>query len=150
MTKATIEIALATPFEYHYQGQKIMAETLVVKAPFNNVKQWTAKLKQMFFRAVKYHEKNSEASTRPAQEEKSELKAREILSMMFMSDVDMVDFSATMQKLLTTPGVCLVDGKENLTATLYEKMSDEDSDLLSGEYLANFIISSLMKDLNAK
>lgn len=146
--KATIEVVLTTPFEYHHKGAKAEAQKLILMAPFGNVRHLTTELKQTFFRALKYHETTRGADKVNAEiPQEKDLEGKQILALMFMANVDMVAFMKTFKDLMMANKICMIDGVEQMTAVTFDKMSDEDADTVIGDYLANFIVSSLMKNL---
>ena len=69
------------------------------------------------------------------------------MSLMLSSDVDMVEYHKTFKELLIAEGVCKVENKQDLTNHLYEQLNPIDIDNLMGEYLANFILSSVLENL---
>jgi hypothetical protein len=146
--KAYIDVTLTSPFKYHHQGAEAEAKTLTLKAPFSNLRGITTKLKQAFFQALKFHESGRKLDQETPQSGAAEdLDGKQILALMFMSNVDMEEFMANFKALMVSQGVCLIDGVEQMTSVTYDRMSDEDADTVVGDYLANFIVSSLMKNL---
>jgi hypothetical protein len=47
-------------------------------------------------------------------------------------------------KILMTSGCCLIGGETELTLDKYDKLSITDTTNLMGEYLANFLLLSLL------
>jgi len=122
------------------------AKKMLLRAPSTKQKKYSIKLRQGFMQAVKSNVDTFSKSKNTAKTSSSheEMKGEEILGLMLMSDVDMVGFCDTFKDLLID-GCCLVDGKIVLTLSLYEGLSDEETSRLMGEYIANFLIPSLMK-----
>ncbi len=140
------------------QGTEEFTNELILKAPSNRQRHQTAALSQGFLRAIHYGQKSARAQQHIADvnfrsknnDNKSDnektLTGAEILSAVMLSDVDYVAYQETFRTLLLNDIAFVSDGQK-LTSPLYDKMSGEDTQKLMGEYIAIFLISSLMKDL---
>jgi len=79
-------------------------------------------------------------------EEKDAMDGKQIIMMLLMSDVDYNDAFPHLKKLLTG-GACEIDEGVPLTAFHYDQIDIDDEDKLLGEYLHNFLLTSLIDDL---
>ena len=142
--KSEHEVILTSKVAYHHGGEKKQAVSVLLLAPsYKQIKE-TVKIKQFFFQAI--------ASMQDAKKEleqddspEMEMDGEAVVSMMFMSDVDMNKVFDEAKKLLTS-GVAKIDGVETLNDSMIESLSVDDFEKIVGEYLINFIIASaLMK-----
>ena len=80
-----------------------------------------------------------------AEEKGEDLKTdgKQALTILYGSDSKIESFFIYAQELFKS-GAALVDGEGKLTTPLMEKMDASDFEGLTGEYIANFIIPSLM------
>ena len=141
-----LEFVLERPIEYASNGEKTEGKLLILKAPSSKNQKERIKLQQGFFRAItgiknegKDKDKNDTA----------DIKGSEILALMLSSDIDMVAYHEDFKRLITS-GVCMVEGTEILTAPLYDKVDPDDLDRMLGDYLAAFILSSVLRTLSRK
>lgn len=130
-------------------GTQQFAKELVLKAPSNRQRHQTAALSQGFMQAV--HSMQDKAKAEAAKvEDKADkdhqIKGTEVLSAVMMSDIDFVAYQETFRTLLLNDIAFVSDGQK-LTSPMYDNMSTEDSQNLMGEYIAIFLISSLMRNL---
>ncbi len=148
---------LRQPIKYHGTdgGAQEEAHELRLQAPSNKQRHQTAALRQGFLRAVHYgQQRAAEANNIPNitpptgnnSNKDQTLHGPEILSAVMMSNVDFVAYQETF-RILLLGGVAFLNDGQKLTSPLYDQMSDEDTINLMGEYIAIFLISSLMKSL---
>ena len=139
------DIPLEESFEYSHKGSTEAATFIKITAP--SAKQLThcAELKQAFYRATKDAPKD-EAETGA---DKEKIEGSDIMALMYGSDhVEMPKVFLHAKELLTS-GVCLVDGEAKLTKPLFDEMSNDDMEVLVGEYLVNFILRSVLKKIES-
>ncbi len=139
-------------------GTEEFASELLLKAPSNRQRRQTAALSQGFLRAIHYGQQSAQAqkhiedvnfrskNTNNTGDKDKILTGAEILSAVMLSDVDYVTYQEIFRTLLLA-GVASVSDGQKLTPAMYDDMSAEDSQNLMGEYIAIFLISSLMKNL---
>lgn len=147
MVKDEFEFELTKPIEYHHSGNLETGRLLILKAPSQRNAKERTKLQQGFFRAITSVQ-NTGGDDKKATDN-VEIKGSDIVAIMLSSSVDMVAFLEDFRRLLTS-GVCLIEGRETLTAALYDKLDPDDVDSILGEYLGNFILSSRLKTLQRK
>ena len=140
----SFDYALKQPLKYATAGDTTEAVSITCTAPTSKHLSLCAVLRQEFTRAVQAFANQSQAATGEA-DESVEISGKEIMMMLYAStdcDIDKVIASA---KELLTSGLAMVDGCEKLTKPLFDKLSIEDAEALIGDYLGNFILSSLLK-----
>lgn len=149
--KSQFDFELTTPLKYHKDGDSAEARILVLKAPAKKHRKQSIRIKQGFFQAMQYHQANNSSSEKAVEEAKKKIEAgdetitgQEIMMMLYMSDVDIERFDEAFDKLLLSPGICMVDDAVQLTGPILDELSEEDTDRLLGEYLENFFVGSMM------
>ena len=147
--KSEFTFKLIKPLSYHDGGNsEAIAKELILKAPSNRQRRQTAILKQGFFRALKDLQDSRQDSSEVS-DESGGISGTEVLGVIMMSKVNFADYQDTFRELLLNDIAFLAD-REKLKSHTYDDMSDEDSEKLMGEYIANFLLSSWMKNLAQK
>ena len=139
---------LARPFLYHDKGAEVSCNQLILKAPSNKHRRQTARLKQGLFRAFPKDDGKTKDKEK-AGGENGEITGTQVLTLIMMSQVDLVDYQENFRELLLNDAA-MVSDSQRLTAPLYDKMCDQDTQMLMGEYVATFLLSSLMKRLQSQ
>jgi len=134
-----------TPFDYHKGGQVEKARELILKAPSNRQRRESAKLKQGFFRALKSMADNKGDVDAGDQKGDGAISGDEVVSIIMMSNVDLVDYQESFRDILINDS-CFV-GDIKLTSPMYDSMSDADTEKLMGEYIATFLLASQLKKM---
>jgi len=149
--KSEFVFQLSNPLEYHEKGQIEFANELTLKAPSNRQRHQSAKLKQGFFRAIKSMADNTgrvETNADKSGEKEEELTGESVIEIIMMSSVDLVDYQESFRELILND-VCYAK-EQKLTAPMYDKLSDNDTEKLMGEYIANFLLSSHLAKMGNK
>ena len=76
----------------------------------------------------------------------SEVTAEDLMTALYMSGEDLSIFFVNMRELLTSDGICSVDGESKLTKPLFDELGQDDMEGLCSTYVLNFIISSVLRD----
>jgi len=140
------DVPLEDTFEYSYKGSSEAASFIKILAPSAKNLVHCADLKQAFYRATKDAQSDAEAS---GSESKEKITGSDIIGLMYGSEhVEMSKVFLHAKELLTS-GVCLVDGEAKLTKPLFDEMSQDDLEVLLGEYLVNFILRSALKKIES-
>ncbi len=149
--KTEHEVVLTSLVKYSHAGESLEATSVLLIAPSANQLKNTVSLKQYFFQAITSMDDGKEGDDKAKAKAKDiEMDGGAVMSMMYMSKIDMNDLFDDAKKLLTS-GVAKLDGKEPLTDALIEKISVNDYEKIVGEYLVNFILASaldMMKSLD--
>lgn len=135
-----MQYELKDPFDYAYQGETQKASFVTLIAPSVKQLQHFTPIKQAFSAAI-----NEIASTNESSAASGDAKtgATEVLQLMHVWTGDLSKVYLHAQQLFKA-GVALIDGETTFTTPLLEKMSVTDFEGLVGEYIANFIVPSLI------
>lgn len=142
-----VDVPLTRPIKYAFKGEQITSQFVTLYAPNSLQLANSTYLKQTFFQAVA-NSKGEDSKDKKAGKDISELTGADIIMMMMMSDVDMVKFMLAAKELLKS-GVAQLDDQQVMKAPLLEALSDEDFELLVGEYLVNFTLASALKKISS-
>jgi hypothetical protein len=130
------------------QGNAVKTKKLFVKAPSPKQKKYAYKLQQKFMQALKGNladmQKNNSSSAAESKSDSEKLDGSAIITALLMSNVDINDFMDDLKCLLTS-GSCLIDGKVELIELWFEQFGFDDQEKLLGEYIASFLLPSVMR-----
>lgn len=149
----TIVHELESPFKYAHKGEELTASFIELRPPTTKNLNECSILKQAVFQSLRSAGKGEEV--RELSEEDKKAAAEESFGsdeiMMILNSSSEVELSvvlATARELFTGKhGVALVDGEERFTKPLFDEMSFEDLENMTGAYLANFILASSLKSM---
>lgn len=145
MTKA-IQYSLITPFKYAHAGKEEEASFIEMSPPTSRNIVDSSYLKQAFSRATA---KAGDDAPIDKDKKMPELTGEDVLIMFAMSDdVDLSKILLTAKELFTS-GLCLVDGSEKLTKPLIDEITIEDLEAMTGEYMINFTLASLLRKMKS-
>ena len=148
MSKSQIEFTLSNKLTFHNKGEVEVTDLLTLVAPCNKQIHMVSKLKQLFLRALHEATKSSKEPATEKSSDESDITADQLVMGLYMSTtVEISDVMDVFKKLLIS-GSCYVgtvtkDSKTELTDALYDKLDYEDTEKMLGEYLLNFLLSSL-------
>jgi hypothetical protein len=135
---------LTGPFDYAHKGEQHTASFITLAAPTSRNMKECAQLKQAFFRALP----KERPTDTPEKEQDETIDGDAIMILIAMShDVELASVLCTARELFSS-GVGLVDGEEKLTKLLLDKVSQDDLEVMTGKYLANFILASALQKMN--
>ncbi len=138
--KTEFRYQLSTPLKYHYRGDEVEAAFIVLSAPTSRHMKECSKIKQAFMRAIP----DSDADATGEGGDMSKVTGHEIMAMIAASDkVELGHVLDTAKKLFTS-GLAMIEGETRLTSHLVDEMSLDDFELMTGEYIANFTLPSLV------
>ena len=136
--KKEVIYSLLSPIKYAQGGDEVEANFLTLLSPTSKQLKNCARLKQAFFRAIKELNSNEESSEKDAQ-----ITGPDCINLLYMSSAEMDKVLLEAIELFRS-GVVLVEGGPLLKDAHIKQMAHEDIEGMLGEYLANFIIASLM------
>ena len=140
-------VELSQPISYAHKGDMQDADFVELIAPNYKQLENFIPVKQAFLAAVTSSANNASAEeVEKAGEEKAkkeEITGNEVMMIMMQSTCDMTKIYLYCAELFKA-GAALVGGEQKLTAPMIEAMPLSDFDKLVGEYIANFIATSLM------
>jgi len=144
---------LIKPFNYTPKnaGEETEASFITLKEP--SVKQLTAcsTLKQAFMRVIASEATNSgdtaAVDTDADTDADTDTGAMEdnIMNALYASDEDIAKLFLTAKELFRE--VALVDGEKKVTVPMLDAMCIEDIEKMTGKYMANFILASVLEAL---
>lgn len=145
MEKDEFDYFLKKPIQYAFQGQSVSASFIRLSAPTAKDLKHTTILKSAIFEAIKNMEgKNTEESNNDSQVSEQDIDGEGIIAFLYMGGVDMSKVIVAAVELFRRKGLALIEGETNLTMPLIEKISHDDIEAMTGEYIANFIAPSAM------
>lgn len=136
------------PFDYtpRNAGDMVQAQFITLKEP--SVKQLTAcsTLKQAFMRVIAAQSANSDDAEAVNKDKDADTGAMEdnIINALYASDEDISKLFLTARELFRE--VALVDGEKKVTLPMLDAMGIEDIEKMTGKYMANFILASVLTD----
>jgi len=149
MSKKQFEFILSDEISYAYKGDMKKTTLLVLKSPASEQGFSARRLQQFIMRAFKENQAAQKIENTQSQQSAQEVSDQEIpgeilLGLLFMSDNIKIEDVEKEFKSLMTSGCCFLGGETPLTSEKYDKISIEDTTKLMGEYLANFLLLSLL------
>jgi hypothetical protein len=155
MIKGEIEYILSTPIKYGHTDSKTggkgtdeEAISVILYAPSVNQMKHAGKLKQFVMQAMGQGSKaSSEGKTTASNTEKEvEVTGDDFVMMLTSSDVDYVEAMESFNALLCS-GAGKLEGKQNLTSLLIDKLAFNDLEGMLGKYLESFLLQSLIQKM---
>jgi hypothetical protein len=141
---------LKTPIQYSHKGDKVDATFISLTAPTFKQLDKFAPMKQMIANAMlKIRDSVDESTIKEVKESQEDdtddlkFEGKQALNLLYTSETDMASFFIYAQELFKS-GAALVEGESKLTVPLMDQMDASDFEGLVGEYVANFIMPSLM------
>ena len=139
-------------FDYALKGETQTASFLTLLPPTMKTHTLAAALKQSvmkMFKHVALEQQNvpqievaeKDIGSKDTDSEGGELDSSTVLTVMFSNDHVDVNVIFEQAKSLFRQGAILVDGEIKLNQVLIEKMSIDDFQNLTGEYIANFTVA---------
>jgi hypothetical protein len=148
MIKDEIEFKLVKPILHHKGGESIECKVLILHAPSAANRKYTTRLKQAFMRAINSMNQgkgNEAPSNQDAVDEaKKELTGVNVCGLLLMSDIDLNECYENLKEILLN-GTAFIDKEKIMSKMHFEQLCDEDIELILGEYIANFLIPSWMR-----
>ncbi len=138
---------LKTPFNYAYKGDKRDAGFITLKAPTVSNIGYISKLKQGFMRAIRSQSQSSATSSGDASAD--DLTGEMIIMMLQMSDVDYSEYMTIGKCIFVDSDIALIDGELKFNKDLINRLSVDDLELMIGEYLKDFILTSALRMMQA-
>jgi len=135
---------LETPVSYHGKGNEEQAYELILKAPSNKQRRECAQLRQGFFKAL--NDLQSSGSKEQSEGGSQDIGGKEVLTMILMSGVDYVEYVETFRDLALND-IVWINEQQRVTSPIFDNMSENDTQNMMGEYIANFLIGSWMSGL---
>ena len=148
MLKKEFEYKLIEGFDFqNTKAQKLeTAQTLTMIAPSMNNRSYRTILQQSLMRAISDLQSRQNLNQSEEKQSQDALTGAMIFSILSTSSINLEDCYNAFEKLLIG-GLCKINSSVNLTADLFKKISLDDIECMLGEYIANFLIPSGMKQI---
>ena len=134
---------LKSAFKYAFKDDMRDAQFITLIPPTMKQHSQAAALKQSIIRivtdAIRGAGSDDENDSKAKEDEK--ITSKMVVATIYGSSCVEVNVVWEQIKVLLKSGVALVDGEQNLTIPLMEKMSPEDFEDMAGEYIANFTLA---------
>lgn len=149
---------LSKPLEYHKKGEIAFTNELILKAPSSNKKRFTSKLRQGYYAAQielssifdkmldkgelekRREDEEKKESSKSEEQKKEDLMETFLTCMRSTTKVDYGDYHDTFKEFLTRD-IAFCSEDIAITKTVYNDISDNDTERLLGEYMANFLLT---------
>ena len=145
--KGEIIHTLIESFDYAHKGGMREAEFITLKSPTISNLSSVARLKQGFMKAVTANNQTVKESKKSQEASLDDLTGEAIMTMLSMSDIDYAGYLETAKFVFTHSDISLIDGEIKFTKDLANRLSYDDLEAMTGEYLKNFILTSVLKSM---
>lgn len=139
---------LTTAVKYAHKGQPAEAQWITLNPPTSKNLSQCSDLKQAIFRSLP---KEMPKDVKPETVgNASELDASQILAMLYTAEnVDLKQVLGIARELFTAKNdVAMIDGETRLTVPVFDDLSIDDIEGMTGEYIARFIWASASRRLS--
>ena len=125
-------------------GEEVEAQFVTLLEP--SVKQMSAcsTLKQAFMRVIAKEAGDSNDGATPAEESTISMHQSIINALYASPEADITAVLLSAKELFRDVG--LIDGEKKLTVPMLDSMCIEDIEVMTGKYMENFILASVLKD----
>lgn len=155
-----IRYELKKSFEYAFKGEQREAGFITLAEPTVENIGFVSKLKQGFMRAIstmpesdrkKAIAEHGDAPQKDKEQDMSfdDMPGDALLTMLAMTEIDYQAYMQTAVATFCSGKVALVDGEEPLKKGLLDKMTVNDLEAMTGEYLKAFILTSVSEMMQA-
>lgn len=154
MLKKEFEFILQDNLIYSHDGKAgIAAKRLLLRAPSTRLLSLASRLSSIVMAAlIKARESFKFDEGNKAAAQGSDIDGESIY-MIVSGSIEsnkMSEFIDIFQELILSDGICLVDGKEQLTLDLFNSFDSRETLRLVGDYIANFLLPSIMGNSKKK
>ncbi len=137
---------LTSPIKYASKGEEVLGFIITGKAPTAKCRNQLIVLKQLILQAFNsLQKKNDVKQEAQEQGDSSDIKGSDLIMMLYMSDIDVVKLMNTVRDLFVVGQLLTIDELVVLPAHLVDQIGMEDFENLAGEYLASFLLPSLLR-----
>lgn len=137
---------LIKPFKYTPKGSGTPVDAQFIELREPSVKHLSAcaTLKQAFMRVIAKESSGQEEVAEDADKEDDVPMENRIMNALYASDTDMKVVLLSAKELFKE--VAFVDGEKKVTVPMFDSMCIDDIERMTGKYMANFILSSVLKE----
>lgn len=146
ITEMNYKLSSAVPYASH--GEQVFSFNIKLKAPLGRHRAHLIRLKQGFMRSVLAAQKNAPERAENIAENNVEaepyvISGADIIKLFYGSDIDLVKLQDEFRLLLAANIGEIAEGIP-LNAYMIDQISQEDFEGIMGDYMAAFIVSSLI------
>lgn len=124
-------------------GEPVEAQFITLTEPSVKQLPTCSTLKQAFMRVISKAADENEGSENSSDADEVPMEDR-IINALYASDEDITVILLSAKELFKEVG--LIDGEKKLTVPMLDSMALEDIEKMTGKYMANFILASVLKD----
>lgn len=135
-------VELTSPISIQEGSDEKEIDFISMSPPTGKIANLCASLKSSFFNAVSKLPTEGEEKAG-----KDDIKGGDIMTMMYMSGIDMEKVMITGQMLIKAVGSA--GGEKAMTQPMIDRMLPDDIETCLGDYMANFILKSALQEMNA-
>ena len=134
------------PFEYTppNSGEPVEAQFIELREPSVRQMKACSTLKQAFMRVIAKESGGAEAADEKEDKEDDVPMENRIINALYASDTDINVVLLSAKELFKE--VAFVDGEKKVTVPMLDSMCIEDIEMMTGKYMANFILASVLKE----
>lgn len=148
MLKKEFEFILQDELFYSHDGKAgILAKRLLLRAPNTKLLSLASKLSSIVMSClVKARENYKDDKDVKTNTKDDGIDGQSIYMIISSSStqIQMSELIESFQELILSDNICLIDGKEPLTLDLFNSIDSREALRLLGEYIANFLLPSIM------
>ncbi len=143
--KTEITHDLIKPFNYtpKNSGEEVEAQFVALPEPSVNQLLACSTLKQAFMRVIANNAQDDEAPSDTPEDSSVPMHERIINALYASSDTDMGKLLLSAKELFKSVG--LLDGEKKMTAVLVDSLCIQDLEQMTGKYMENFILASVLE-----
>jgi hypothetical protein len=144
-----LKFILTEPLTVARKGEQEIVYELSLKGPTAKHRAYLIRLKKLFYNAITTVKSSNGGSAEVSDAGNSDegLTGSQVMSLMYLSEANVLEFHDLMRELLLSPGTVVCGDGVSLTSHLYDSINLDDLENLLGEYFAGFLAPSLMKAL---
>lgn len=137
---------LIKPFNYtpKNSGEETEAQFIELREPSVSHLTACSTLKQAFMRVIAAEAGDAEEADSSNEKEDTVPMENRIINALYASNEDVPKLFLTAKELFKE--VAFVDGEKKVTVPMLNSMSIDDIEIMTGKYMANFILASVLKD----
>jgi len=147
----TKQVKLSKPITYAYKGENVEASFITLLPPTAKHIHLTGLIKSVFQKnAVEFRQNQKlvdqvadAAESQQKEGGEKEVGSDDVWGLFYMNP-DSIEQVMIAGKELMSSGLFLIEGEVKLTKPLIDELSTEDFEKVLGEFMANFIVASLM------
>lgn len=146
MSEVQVIHELIKPFKYTAKnsGEEKEAQFVELREPSVRNLSACGTLKQAFMRVIASESNDSNAPESDEDKTDEVPMATKIINALYASDTDITVVLLSAKELFKD--VAFVDGEKRVTVPMLDCLSMEDIELMTGKYMENFILASVLKD----